>query len=130
MLVPSFDRFRRGLKNTWKDQPSPGVGHAYDLGTHLMDQALALFGRPDKITAFIQNSRGVGHPEVDDSVCFLSYLANAHYLTDNTTVHHPFALRVRRQASAAGNGDRKSTAALCSHTAAALCCPRNQRLVC
>ncbi|KAJ7904388.1 hypothetical protein B0H14DRAFT_2662613 [Mycena olivaceomarginata] len=56
-----------GLKNTWKDQPSPGVGHAYDLGTHLMDQALALFGRPEKITAFIQNSRGVGHPEVDDS---------------------------------------------------------------
>ncbi|KAJ7368167.1 hypothetical protein DFH08DRAFT_726531 [Mycena albidolilacea] len=67
-----FDRFRRGLKNTWKDQPSPGVGHAYDLGTHLIDQALALFGRPDKITAFIQNSRGVGHPEVDD--CFTIHL--------------------------------------------------------
>lgn len=33
-----------------------------------MDQILALFGRPDKITAFIQNSRGVGHPDVDDSV--------------------------------------------------------------
>jgi len=62
-----FDRFRRDLKNTWKDEPSPAVGHTYDLGTHLMDQALALFGRPSTITAFIQNSRGVGHPEVDDS---------------------------------------------------------------
>ncbi|KAF7355197.1 NAD binding rossmann fold [Mycena sanguinolenta] len=67
-----FDRFRRGLKNTWKDQPSPAVGHTYDLGTHLIDQALVLFGRPDKITAFIQNSRGVGHPDVDD--CFTIHL--------------------------------------------------------
>ncbi|KAJ7276265.1 hypothetical protein B0H12DRAFT_1084424 [Mycena haematopus] len=67
-----FDRFRRGLKNTWKDEPSPAVGHTYDLATHLVDQALVLFGRPDKITAFIQNSRGVGHPEVDD--CFTIHL--------------------------------------------------------
>ncbi|KAJ7937184.1 hypothetical protein B0H13DRAFT_1944650 [Mycena leptocephala] len=67
-----FDRFRRGLKNTWKDEPGPGVGHAYDLGTHLMDQILALFGRPDKLTAFVQNSRGVGHPEVDD--CFTIHM--------------------------------------------------------
>jgi hypothetical protein len=35
-----------------------------------MDQILNLFGRPEKITAFIQNSRGVGNPEVDDSVGF------------------------------------------------------------
>ncbi|KAJ7283781.1 hypothetical protein C8J57DRAFT_1171656 [Mycena rebaudengoi] len=62
-----FDRYRKGLKNTWKDQPLPSVGHTYDLGTHLMDQILNLFGRPEKITAFIQNSRGVGNPEVDDS---------------------------------------------------------------
>ncbi|KAJ7179858.1 hypothetical protein C8R43DRAFT_870765 [Mycena crocata] len=70
----SFDRFRRGIKNTWKDDPSPGAGHTYDLGTHLMDQCLALFGRPDKLTAFIQNSRGVGHPDVDDSfTIFMHY---------------------------------------------------------
>ncbi|KAJ7781382.1 hypothetical protein B0H16DRAFT_1498218 [Mycena metata] len=66
-LETHFDRYRKGIKNSWKDQPAPGIGHTYDLGTHLMDQALALFGRPDKLTAFIQNTRGVGHPDVDDS---------------------------------------------------------------
>ncbi|KAJ7667862.1 hypothetical protein DFH06DRAFT_1381800 [Mycena polygramma] len=68
-----FDRFRRGVKHTWKDEPAPGAGHTYDLGTHLMDQILALFGRPDKLTAFIQNSRGVGHPEVDDSFTIIMH---------------------------------------------------------
>ncbi|KAF8165194.1 hypothetical protein B0H34DRAFT_648131 [Crassisporium funariophilum] len=62
-----FDRYRKGLKGTWKDQPSPAAGLTYDLGSHLIDQALCLFGRPQRITAFIQNLRGVGNPEVDDS---------------------------------------------------------------
>lgn len=47
----------------------PGAGQTYDLGAHLIDQALVLFGRPDKVTAFIQNIRGLGNPLVDDSVC-------------------------------------------------------------
>ncbi|KAJ7742463.1 hypothetical protein DFH07DRAFT_836550 [Mycena maculata] len=68
-----FDRYRSGIKNSWKDEPSPSAGHTYDLGTHLMDQILALFGRPDKLTAFIQNNRGVGHPEVDDSFTILMH---------------------------------------------------------
>ncbi|KAJ7499053.1 hypothetical protein FB451DRAFT_1204089 [Mycena latifolia] len=72
-----FDRYRKGTKNTWKDEPSPGTGHTYDLGTHLMDQILALFGRPDRLTAFVQNNRGVGHPDVDDSfTIFMHYDAS------------------------------------------------------
>ena len=63
-----FDRYRTGLKGTWKDEPSPGAGQIYDLGTHLIDQALVLFGRPESLTAFKQNIRGIGHPDVDDSV--------------------------------------------------------------
>ncbi|KJA30068.1 hypothetical protein HYPSUDRAFT_126238 [Hypholoma sublateritium FD-334 SS-4] len=62
-----FDRYRKGLKGTWKDQPLPAAGITYDLGAHLIDQALFLFGRPTRITAFIQNMRGVGDPTVDDS---------------------------------------------------------------
>ena len=31
----------------WQDQALPGVGVHYDLGTHVIDQAVALFGRPD-----------------------------------------------------------------------------------
>ncbi|GLB33659.1 putative oxidoreductase family, C-terminal alpha/beta domain [Lyophyllum shimeji] len=62
-----FDRYRKGLKGTWKDEPLPAAGQTYDLGAHLIDQALTLFGRPEKLTAFVQNIRGVGNPEVDDT---------------------------------------------------------------
>ncbi|KAF8076238.1 hypothetical protein FPV67DRAFT_1470921 [Lyophyllum atratum] len=62
-----FDRYRKGLKGTWKDEPRQAAGQTYDLGAHLIDQALTLFGRPERLTAFIQNTRGVGSPEVDDT---------------------------------------------------------------
>ncbi|KAG6833720.1 hypothetical protein H0H87_001152 [Tephrocybe sp. NHM501043] len=58
---------QKTLKGTWKDEPLPAAGQTYDLGSHLIDQALTLFGKPESITAFIQNIRGVGSPEVDDS---------------------------------------------------------------
>ncbi|KAJ7699944.1 hypothetical protein B0H17DRAFT_1047816 [Mycena rosella] len=91
-----FDRYRRGIKNTWKDEPSPGAGHTYDLGTHLMDQVLALFGRPDKLTAFIQNSRGVGHPDVDDSfTIFMHYNAGPNLPRPVTAIARAQLLSVR-----------------------------------
>jgi len=62
-----FDRYRKALKGTWKDEPLPAAGITYDLGSHLIDQALYLFGRPARITAFIRNLRGVGNPKVDDT---------------------------------------------------------------
>ena len=65
---PRFDRYRTALKGTWKDEPLPAAGQTYDLGSHLIDQALVLFGRPESLTAFKQNIRGIGHPDVDDSV--------------------------------------------------------------
>lgn len=70
----SFDRYRKGLKGTWKDEPLPAAGLTYDLGSHLIDQALCLFGRPEKLTAFTKNIRGVGNPGVDDSVCAICCL--------------------------------------------------------
>jgi predicted dehydrogenase len=70
-----FDRYRPALKETWKDEPLPAAGQTYDLGTHVIDQALATFGRPQKITAFIENLRGIGSPEVDDSVRTLNFVS-------------------------------------------------------
>ncbi|KAJ7086756.1 hypothetical protein C8R44DRAFT_893551 [Mycena epipterygia] len=93
---PSFDRYRKGIKNTWKDEPGPGVGHTYDLGTHLMDQILALFGRPDRLTAFIQNSRGAGHPDVDDSfTIFMHYDAGPNLPRPVTAIARAQLLSVR-----------------------------------
>lgn len=67
-ILFSFDRYRSTLKGTWKDLPLPANGLTFDLAAHLIDQVLVLFGRPAKVTAFIENLRGIGSPEVDDNV--------------------------------------------------------------
>ncbi|RLD98535.1 MAG: oxidoreductase [Bacteroidetes bacterium] len=43
-----FDRFRNYIKASWKDQAN-GTGTLYNLGSHLIDQALTLFGMPDRL---------------------------------------------------------------------------------
>ncbi|MBB5745294.1 oxidoreductase [Brevundimonas variabilis] len=56
-----FDRFRPERRDRWRERDTPGAGLWYDLGPHLIDQALVLFGRPLAITADIQTQRaGVG----------------------------------------------------------------------
>ncbi len=39
-----FDRFRPNVRDRWREKPVPGGGILYDLGSHLIDQALMLFG--------------------------------------------------------------------------------------
>jgi predicted dehydrogenase len=46
-----FDRYRPHPRVRWREQALPGSGIWYDLGSHLVDQALQLFGEPDAITA-------------------------------------------------------------------------------
>jgi len=46
-----YDRFRLGVRQMWKEQPVAGSGILYDLGSHLIDQALVLFGMPQAVTA-------------------------------------------------------------------------------
>lgn len=42
-----FDRYKLPLNaKNFKEEPGPGAGLLYDLGPHVLDQALALFGRP------------------------------------------------------------------------------------
>lgn len=45
-----FDRYRPQVRNRWREQAGPGNGIWYDLGPHLIDQALVLFGVPVSIT--------------------------------------------------------------------------------
>jgi scyllo-inositol 2-dehydrogenase (NADP+) len=53
-----FDRFRPvPRENTWKEAENPANGMLFDLGPHLVDQALALFGEPDAITASVRADR-------------------------------------------------------------------------
>ncbi|MDE1463496.1 oxidoreductase [Spartinivicinus poritis] len=46
-----FDRFRPTVRQRWREQAGEGTGIWYDLGSHLVDQALCLFGWPKAITA-------------------------------------------------------------------------------
>lgn len=46
-----FDRFRPAVRQRWREQSMNGGGILFDLGPHLIDQALQLFGLPKSITA-------------------------------------------------------------------------------
>jgi len=60
-----FDRFKEEVSpKLHKEVPGPGTGSLYDLGSHLIDQALQLFGDPIEIFADIQIMRPVS--KVDD----------------------------------------------------------------
>lgn len=45
-----FDRYRPEVRARWREQSLPGSGLWYDLGAHLLDQMLQLFGRPESIS--------------------------------------------------------------------------------
>ncbi|BDU51039.1 Gfo/Idh/MocA family oxidoreductase [Haliovirga abyssi] len=53
-----FDRFRNYIKDgTWKEAKKVGSGILYDLGSHLIDQSLELFGRPKEVFADLRMQR-------------------------------------------------------------------------
>ncbi len=70
-----FDRYREELSpKKHKETPGPGAGVLYDLGSHLIDQALQLFGMPEKVFADIRITRPLS--EVDDYFELLLYYPN------------------------------------------------------
>lgn len=50
-FVSRFDRFRPNVRQRWREQAVPGGGILWDLGPHLLDQAVCLFGKPVWIEA-------------------------------------------------------------------------------
>ena len=52
-----IDRYRAEVKNRWREVPGPGAGLLYDLGPHLIDQTLLLFGVPDTVQATLAKQR-------------------------------------------------------------------------
>lgn len=54
----NFHRYRKTLReNSWKEQTLPGSGLLFDLGSHLIDQSLLLFGLPERLHAFLDTQR-------------------------------------------------------------------------
>jgi scyllo-inositol 2-dehydrogenase (NADP+) len=52
-----FDRYSPEVKKRWKEEPRPGSGVLWDLGSHLIDQVLLLFGTPHSVTAHLSVQR-------------------------------------------------------------------------
>lgn len=60
-----YDRYRNYIEaNTWKEETAPGTGILYNLGSHMLDQVLVLFGMPAEVDARLGVQRPGGR--VDD----------------------------------------------------------------
>ncbi|HZE82772.1 MAG TPA: Gfo/Idh/MocA family oxidoreductase [Puia sp.] len=79
-----YDRYVPALSaKAHKETPGPGTGIVYDLGTHIIDQALQLFGMPEALFADLGIMRPGSRVEDYMEIIF----------------HYPSALRVRIKGS-------------------------------
>lgn len=61
-----FDRYNPEINSKqWKETGELGVGFLYDLGVHIIDQAVDLFGMPKEVYADIRTQRE--HSKIDDN---------------------------------------------------------------
>jgi len=67
-----FDRHRPEVRDRWRERDEPGSGIWHDLGPHLIDQMLVLFGRPLGVTCDLAVLRPDGQA-VDWAHCVLRY---------------------------------------------------------
>jgi predicted dehydrogenase len=77
-LESRFERWRTAIKPGWKEQADPAEagGVLYDLGSHLIDQALTLFGRPLRVYAEL-SARRPGAAVPDDAFVALTHEGGA-----------------------------------------------------
>lgn len=84
-----FDRFRPVLKTgAWREEEGPGSGLLYDLGSHLIDQALSLFGMPERVFADLRIQRPAGKA-VDSFELLLYYPGLKVTLKSGSLVREP-----------------------------------------
>lgn len=79
-LTSRFDRYRPEVRQRWREQAVPGAGLWYDLGPHLLDQALLLFGEPLSLTGEIRVRRPGAF--VDDE-----FAVTLHYRSHTVKLH-------------------------------------------
>lgn len=58
-----IDRYRPEVRERWREIPGPGAGLLYDLGPHLIDQTLFMFGIPDSVQATLAIQRSGGRTD-------------------------------------------------------------------
>lgn len=85
-----YDRYRKAIgPKTFKEEPNPASGLLYDLGPHLLDQAISLFGKPTSFYKVLGKHRE--NTKVDDY--FMIHLAYPNdlniFLTSSLLVADP-----------------------------------------
>lgn len=88
-----FDRHRpeepAADAHAWKNKVIPGGSAIYDLGAHLLDQAVHLLGLPARVTGFIGSARAVNSSSYEDAFTVLLHYANGTMVTAKATVVSP-----------------------------------------
>lgn len=84
-----FDRYRPEIPNhSWREEKNNGGGVLFDLGSHLIDQALVLFGLPGELEAEIEMQRNGS--KVDDYFRIVLFYENFRViLTSGMLVSEP-----------------------------------------
>lgn len=97
-LESRFDRFRPEPRKRWRENAGLGSGIFWDLGPHLIDQALQLFGLPEKLSATIEITRKGG--ESDDAFELTLYYSQCKVVLGSSPFEAGPTLRFSLQGSA------------------------------
>ncbi|TQB67717.1 hypothetical protein MPDQ_004911 [Monascus purpureus] len=88
-----FDRHRPeeppASASKWKNKVIPGGSAIYDLGTHLLDQAVHLFGKPNRVTGFVGTQRARNTSGYEDSFTVLLHYKTGLLVTAKAGVVSP-----------------------------------------
>ena len=88
-----FDRHRpeepAPTVSKWKNKVVPGGSAIHDLGSHLLDQALYLLGKPERVTGFVGSQREVNTSGFQDSFTVLLHYKSGTLVTAKAGVVSP-----------------------------------------
>ncbi|PKY07281.1 putative dehydrogenase [Aspergillus campestris IBT 28561] len=88
-----FDRHRpeepAPSVSKWKNKVIPGGSAIYDLGAHLLDQAVYLLGLPQRVTGFIGSQREVNTSGFEDSFTVMLHYPKGAMVTAKAGVISP-----------------------------------------
>lgn len=116
-----FDKYRPSVFGRWREQDIEGAGLLFDIGSHLIDQMVLLFGEPLSLQSDVRKSRPEARVEDEFSIlCFYenfrvqlrtsSLAARTPYrfyveAADNTIIQHGFDSQEARLAEGYRNTD-------------------------
>lgn len=86
-MASRFDRFRPEPRDRWRENAGPGSGIFWDLGPHLIDQAMMLFGKPQSVHGRIQQRREGAQTDDAFDLC-LQYAGFDVHLASSPFVAH------------------------------------------